>query len=591
MKRGTLGTLLINSQLPSEYQVDGDFSMKKLKNNMISLAKKDPEKFSQYIPKLKKLGDEFATFETITVGLDDIEPEYAKKNAVINEAKSKLNALGNNKTARLGVLLQAQEKLLALTKEHPGNMGMQSRSGGRGNTNQLMKIVTSPGIVGDFDGAPIPYLIERGYAEGLSPAEAWIAGDESRTQTIKTQLGTAEPGEMQKVLASVMANQVIAEEDCGTKAGVRMSSDDPAIVGRYLVDGRLIDANLAGSLARSGGNVQVRSPLNCELDSGICKKCMGLDVVGKQYKIGANVGIRAGASLSEPLTQMALSSKHGVSLVMGDHNKPRGLAAFKQFVEVPETFFQRAPVATTGGRVTMIKKAPQGGFEVGVGNTVHYVPPNREIKVKQGDTVEQGDLLASGIPAPDDVVKYKGMGFGREYLVKSLRDTYTESGIEVDPRHLELLARSQLNYAQVLGGVPGVTPGEIVLLQTIRKNLMDTGKEQDISSAVGKTLTSYAGVHTPGTKLTSSVVNDLRSNGITRVQATDSNPEIKPVMVAATRTPLLNPNWLQRLGYRYQKQTMIDAATFGQKADLHSHDPVPALALGVELRRDDKGRY
>lgn len=591
MKRGTLGTLLINSQLPPEYQVSGDFSMKKLKGNMISLAKNDPQKFSQYIPKLKKLGDEFATFETITVGLDDIEPEYSKKNAIMSETKAKLAAIGNNSTARLGVLLQAQGKLQDLTKEHPGNMGMQSRSGGRGNTNQLMKIVTSPGIVGDFDGAPIPYLIERGYAEGLSPAEAWIAGDESRTQTIKTQLGTAEPGEMQKVLASVMANQVIAEDDCGTNAGVRMKADDPAITGRYLTDGRLVDSNLAANLARSGGSVQVRSPLNCELDSGVCKKCMGLDVVGKQYKIGANVGIRAGASLSEPLTQMALSSKHGVSLVMGDHNKPRGLAAFKQFVEVPETFFQRAPVSTTTGKVTMIKPAPQGGFEVGVGNTVHYVPPNREIKVKQGDSVEQGDILASGIPAPDDVVKYKGIGFGREYLVKSLRETYSESGIDVDPRHLELLARSQLNYAKVESGVPGITPGEIVPIQTIRKNLAGTGKEIELNNSIGKTLTRFAGIHPPGTKVTGSVLNDLRSNGITRVEATDATPEIKPVMVAATRTPLLNPNWLQRLGYRYQKQTMIDAATFGQKADLHGHDPVPAMALGIELKRDEKGRY
>lgn len=591
MIRGKLGAVLINSQLPEGYKLPGDFSMKGLKSNLITLAKKDPALFAQSIPKIKKLGDEFSTYETISVGLDDIEPEYNKKNAVIREAKAKLKAVGSNKQLQMATLLQTQDKLLQLTKEHPGDMGIQSRSGGRGNNNQLMKIVTSPGIVGDFDGAPIPYLIERGYAEGLSPAEAWIAGDESRTQAIKTQLGTAEPGEMQKVLASVMSSQVIAEEDCGTKAGVSMKADDPAITGRYLTDGRLVDTNLAAELARKGGSVQVRSPLNCELDSGICKRCMGLDAVGRQYSIGSNVGVRAGAALSEPLTQMALSSKHGVSLVMGDHNKPRGLAAFKQFVEVPEKFFQRAPVATAQGKVSSISKAPQGGFDIGVGNTTHYIPPNRELKVKIGDYVEQGDILASGVPAPDDIVKHKGLGMGREYLVKSLRDTYSESGIEVDPRHLELLARSQLNYAKVVSDLPGVTPGDIVSVQAMRRHLQGTGSMVDTKSAIGKTLTSYAGVHTPGTLVTSAIAKHLEDSGVNQVEATHLKPQIQPIMVAATRTPLLNPNWLQRLGYRYQKQTMIDAATFGQKADLHGHDPVPALALGSELRRDDKGRY
>ena len=67
--------------------------------------------------------------------------------------------------------------------------------------------------------------------------------------------------------------------------------------------------------------------------------------------------------------------------------------------------------------------------------------------------------------------------------------------------------------------------------------------------------------------------------------------KLEPIMAAATRTPLLNPNWMQRLGYRYQKATLINAATYGEKSNLHSHNPIPALAVGHELTRDSKGRY
>jgi DNA-directed RNA polymerase subunit beta' len=591
MIRGRLADILVNDRLPKDYRLQGNFTTKDLKKTMIGLAKASPEVYKIVVPKIKKLGDEFSTFEGISVGLDDIEPEYSKRDPILNNAKRALRAAGSNHKKKMSILLDTQSKLRDLTSKHPGDMGMMARSGSRGNMNQLMKMVSSPGIVGDYDGAPIPFLIERGYSEGLSPAEAWIAGDESRSQVIKGQLGTAEPGEMQKVLASVMSEQVIASNDCGTRNGITLEAADPSIEGRHDLTGSLIDARRAASFARTGKNVRVRSPMTCELESGVCQKCMGSSNKGNSFSIGLNVGIRSAQSLSEPLTQMALSSKHGVSLVEGDHNKPKGLAAFKQFVEIPKNFFQRAPISQISGKIMSIAKAPQGGFDVDVSGTAHYVPPGRSLKIKQGQNVEAGDVLGSGIVAPDDVVKHKGLGAGREYLVKSLRDVYTESGKNLDPRHFELLAKSQLNYVKVNGDVPGFVPGDVVSVSSIRKAFEGKGSEIATKEGVGKVLTAHHGAHLPGTRLTTRVVEDLQRQGINRVNATSSNMQIEPIMAAATRTPLLNPNWMQRLGYRYQKATIINAATFGEKADLHSHNPIPALAVGHELRRDSKGRY
>lgn len=592
MIRGRVSDILVNSRLPKEYRVEGNLTTKALKKNMLAMAKASPETYKFVIPKIKKLGDEFSTFEGISVGLDDIEPEYSKRDPIINNTKRALSAAGSNHKKKMSILLDAQSKLRDLTTRHPGDMGMMARSGSRGNMNQLMKMVASPGIVGDYDGAPIPFLIERGYSEGLSPAEAWIAGDESRSQVIKGQLGTAEPGEMQKVLASVMSGQVIASADCGTSNGIMLDADDPSVEGRHLAEGgSLIDGSKAASIARSGRKIRVRSPMTCDLDSGVCQKCMGVNNRGKSFSIGQNVGVRSAQSLSEPLTQMALSSKHGVSLVEGDSNKPKGLAAFKQFVEVPKSFFQRAPITEVSGKVNSINKAPQGGFDVNISGVDHYVPPGRDLKIKKGQAVEAGDIIGSGIVAPDDVVKHKGLGAGREYLVKSLRNVYSESGKELDPRHFELLAKSQLNYVKVEGGVPDHIPGDVISVSTVRKSFSGKGSDMSLNDSLGKILTESHGAHLPGTRVTKRLAEDLKAQGINRVKAVSSNMRLTPVMAAATRTPLLNPNWMQRLGYRYQKATLINAATYGEKADLHGHDPIPALAVGKELRRDFKGRY
>jgi hypothetical protein len=590
MIRGSLAGVLVNSQLPKEYKLSGPVTVKTLKTSMLRMAKESPDRYKVVVPKIKKLGDEFSTFEGISVGLEDIEPEYAKRRPIINNAKRQLRAASSPKQT-MSILLSTQGKLRDLTTTHPGDMGMMARSGSRGNMNQLMKMVSSPGIVGDYEGNPIPYLIERGYSEGLSPAESWIAGDESRSQVIKGQLGTAEPGEMQKVLASLMGGQVIASADCGTTNGISMGPQDQSLAGRYTSNNTYIDSREAASIARRGKQVRVRSPMTCELDSGICQKCMGTSNKGKPFSVGMNVGVRSAQSLSEPLTQMALSAKHGVSLVEGDVAKPRGLAAFKQFVEVPKTFFQRAPVAEVEGIVEGIASAPQGGFDLTVGGKAHYIPPGRKVKVKGGQRLEAGDILSSGVAAPDDVVRHKGLGVGREYLMNSLREVYSESGQEVDPRHLEILAKSQLNYVRVEGGVPGHTPGDILSVPQIRKSFSGKGSAIPLGSSLGKVLTNAEGAYLPGTRITKGVQTALKAQGVSKVTAVDSKMRLTPIMAAATRTPLLNPNWMQRLGYRYQKATLINAATFGEKAELHSHNPIPALALGHTLGRDSSGRY
>jgi len=593
MIKGKFSEVLVNSTLPKEYRVtSGQVTTKSVKANMVRLAKNSPDQYSVVAPKLKKVGDEFATYEGITVGLDDIEPEYDKRDAIINEADKILRKEKFGSPKAIDALIAAQGKILDITKQHPGDMAMQARAGSRGNMTQLMKSVATPVVVGDFKGNPVPFLIKRSYAEGLSPMEAWIAGDESRAQVIKGQLGTAEPGEMQKILSTVMSPAVISDTDCGTDNGIRLKADDPSLEGRYeATTGQLIDSSRAASYAARGGFVLVRSPMTCEMDKGVCQKCMGTSVQGRNYQIGENVGVRAAQAMSEPLTQLQLSAKHGVSLVKGDANKPRGLKAFKQFVEIPKNFFFKAPLATIGGKIDKVEKAPQGGFDIYIGKEHHYVPPGRDLNVKKGDEVEAGDTLASGIPSPDDVIKHKGLGHGREYLVKSLRSTYEDSGVKIDQRNVELLAKTQLNYVKVVKPIGDLMEEDVVPLSEVTRQIRNTGTEMKVTDAIGKVLTKSVFEHPIGTVVTKRIAEDILDKGKDKVSAVESSPILKPLMVSASRTPLLNPNWMQRLGYRYQKNTLMEAAAYKQKADIHGYDPMAALAYGTEFTRGQKGQY
>ena len=183
------------------------------------------------------------------------------------------------------------------------------------------------------------------------------------------------------------------------------------------------------------------------------------------------------------------------------------------------------------------------------------------------------------------------MGLGREYLVKSIRESFEDSGIKIDQRNIEVLAKTQLNFVKLDKPVGDMLEGDVVPVSSVVKQMGLTGQRSSVMASVGKVLAKPVFEHIPGTLITKRIAEDILDKGKNEVFVTDSKPVFKPVMVAATRTPLLNPNWLQRLGYRYQKDTLIDAATFGQKADIHGYDPLAALAIGKEFKRGPKGEY
>lgn len=587
----TMGRLLLNDALPSAYQISGPVTKKQLNTLMSELARKDPRQYARTIGDLKQVGDAVATDAGFTVGLDDIEPDYATRDKILEPVLTQVKRT-RDPNKRRQLITDAQERLLEATKQHPGQMTVIARSGARGNMEQVMRSVTSPVAATNDREEVIPWIISKSFAEGLKAPDAWIAMSEARRNTIVSNTSVSAPGEVSKLLVNNMSDQLITMPDCGTTNGIAMSVDDPNAIDRYEAKtGRLLTSQ---ELIEHTGTVIVRSPMTCEAHDGVCQKCYGLNTKGQSPSIGANVGMMAAHAMSEPLTQMTLSAKHATRTAKAQKAVLSGLSGLKQLVEIPQSFFNKATLASRAGRVTDVKAAPQGGHYVYVQDQEHYVPPQLEVHVRKGATVEPGDSLSTGIIKPDEIVRYKGLGAGRKYLVDQLEGVYQGNGVDIDKRHLEMLAKTDLNYVRIMDRDSrslGIPRGDIVDYNRFRQEIAKNAKMMAVDDAVGETLGNNALHYTAGTRVTPTIVQDLRKHGISRVPIAPRVPLHEPVMKPISRTPLLYPDWLAKLGHRNLKNVILEGAAFGEPSTIHGTHPVPAFVFGEQFGAGPSGRY
>jgi DNA-directed RNA polymerase subunit beta' len=590
-KTTTVGHLLLNDILPSSHQVKDELSKKQLNKMMVDLAHSSPSLYVRTIGKLKHLGDAVATDEGITVGLDDIEPDYARRDKILEPALAAVKKI-RDPHKRNALIEKTQQQMMKVTERHPGQMTPMATSGARGKVAQLMRSVTSPVAVVDDKNNTIPWMISKSYAEGLKAPDAWIAMSEARRNAVETYTSVALPGEINKILVNNMSDQLITMPDCGTKNGLMV--DPSEAVDRYAADtGVRITPAMLQRYPR-GKKIKVRSPMTCEAPDGICQKCYGLNTNGQIPRLGTNAGMIAAHAMGEPITQMSLDAKHATRTAGSQKAVLTGISGFKQITEIPQSFFNKATLATRSGKITDVVKAPQGGHYVHMDEEKYYVPPNLGVLVKKGAQVDAGDALSDGIPRPDEVVKYKGLGAGRKYLVDQLHGIYERKGIDLDKRHLEILAKTDMNYVRILdkdSGPLGVMRGDVVDYNQFRRSIAEQTKPVALKDAEDETLGDNVLHYTTGTRITPSVMNDMRKNGVKIVPIAPRVPQHEFVIKPASRAPLLHPDLLGKLGHRNLKNVILDGAAFGELSSIHGTHPVPAFVFGEEFGEGPSGRY
>jgi DNA-directed RNA polymerase subunit beta' len=89
------------------------------------------------------------------------------------------------------------------------------------------------------------------------------------------------------------------------------------------------------------------------------------------------------------------------------------------------------------------------------------IPKGKPFHLQEGDTVEKGDYIVEGNPAPHDILAIKGIEALAAYLVNEIQDVYRLQGVTINDKHIEVIVRQMLQKVEVTEqGETDMFPGE-----------------------------------------------------------------------------------------------------------------------------------
>ena len=560
----TAGLAVVNDVIPENLRDYENVWNKKLVSGILkTIGRTKPGIYAHVADEIKELGALYAyklgcSFKTSDF---DMTAEHQARDVMYKEVDKQLRAIDAKKDdhdvkykEKVDVLRKAQKFNQTLTDKATTNTFHKwAYSGARGSNSQVMQIIASPTIVSDPRDRVVPIPIKTSYLEGMSPADYWVSSYGTRKGTVSAKLSVAPGGALAKEIIGNVLDIVISEHDCGTKQGIILPLDNAHrkdIVERYEAGtNKFIDDRAFETMKKAGKTeVVVRSPIKCTAQHGVCQLCYGYNEKGKLPEVGENVGVVAAQAVTEPLTQMGLSSKHtaGTAAV-----EKVGLNTIKQFFTMPNTFAGAALIAETTGTVTKIEPGVAGGTDVYVGRKRYHAAPGVTINVEVGQNVNAGDIMSAGVPNLKKIVPHKGIDAGRQVFVNSATDLYNRADAPSIRKNFETIARGLVNYAKIEApGDSGYIEGDVV----------------DYNELQG----------------------DIEKH---KVDKTWKAPTFKPVQAGTTYSPQFKTDWLANFGFKYLKQNMIENAATGAKSDLHSYHPIAGYAAASEFGKGKDGRY
>lgn len=506
------------------------------------------------------------------------------KSKVSTQEKS--NELSNLAADMSGKISKQNINYLA---ERGSTAAKMAQTGARGNPSQLAWGTSSPLMAADVRGMPVPIAVMHSFAEGLTPGEYLAMSYAGRASTVAAQLSTSLPGALFKKLTPNLYHEVITVPDCGTHNGILIpSTDKKALVGRFEAGtNRFIDEAYQRELEESHKQVKVRSTLTCEAKKGVCQKCYGQASDGKLVTIGTNVGVIASQSVSERLTQAMLGTKHSGGVAGKKRNAYE--EANNLLLNPSDNFQDEATISKLNGKVTDIRQTALKDHEVYINGVSHFVSREQDLSVKKGDDVLSGGVMSTGTVNPRKLVALQGVGAGRLYMAKKLRDIY---GSGLDTRHFDLIARNMIKYVKVNDpGDTGFMPGQEVDINAIQHHLKNSSETVPISSAAGRTLSHGILEETPGTYLTQNHVDSLALRGISSVKVSNSGLKVTPMVPGLQSAKLLDPNWLSKLAFNKIRQTIQESGAIGASSEIHGTDPITPYVLGRDFGQGNPGEY
>ncbi|WP_073997401.1 DNA-directed RNA polymerase subunit beta' [Anaerococcus urinomassiliensis] len=444
-------------------------------------------KTAEVLDYIKQTGYKYSTLSGLTVSMADVNIPKEKWD-IIAEADAEVDRY--EKLYRRGLITDDEryEKVIDIWRvttdkvtdalltdlRDDNNIKIFADSGARGSTNQIRQLGGMRGLMSQADGKTIEIPVKANFREGLSVQEYFISSHGSRKGLTDTALRTADSGYLTRRMVDISQDVIVTEDDCHTNGYVEayefkdgnelVENLYTRIVGRTSFEDikdengeilaykdQLIDEDTADRIVAAGvKKVKLRSVLECKSEHGVCAKCYGRNLAtGKPVNIGEAVGIIAAQSIGEPGTQLTMRTFHSGGIA--------GVGITSGLPRVEELFEARKPkglayIAENSGTVTLIQNEKKTDVEIlsEDGYAQKYnIPFGSRILVHDGDVVEKGDQLTEGSLDPHDVLNVLGKIGVQNYITKEVQKVYRIQGVEIDDRHIEVIARQMLKKVKI----------------------------------------------------------------------------------------------------------------------------------------------
>jgi DNA-directed RNA polymerase subunit beta' len=611
----TVGRVLLKQYTPKHlhHLIDNEVLDKKGISTLFSkLVELEPENYSKISSDLTRLGFEIATRQGTSITLKDLVSPIDKDEVYdrFEAFKEKVESSDDSHNVKQQRIFDKYNTLMEDMNKTILDEGLKNNkslakiilAGSRGSPSQYRFTIATQGVVVDGEGNPkMDIPVKSSYAEGLTLPEYLVTSFGTRTGEVVKKVGVAQGGYSSKQFSRALMNLQVTQPDCGTPTGITVPVEDKDSVGAYLAAPVLsynrnneVTVKMLSELKNKGiKKIMVRSPMTCRAGKhghfgSVCQLCVGRREKGLPAP-NTYIGLVAATAVSEPLTEYAMKLRHGG----GAATSLGGAGGFKtidQLANIPKTFLNKSPLAQEDGVVTAVKPASAGGYFISIGDKEYYIGIGLDPKVKEGDRVEQGDSLSTGLIDPREVVMYKGIGEGRRYYAAAMKKAFDDGNLHVNRRNFELIARSAIDHVKVVDpeGLGNFLPDEVVSYTAMEKNYKTRPTSKDIRAdlAYGKYLEKPVLHYTIGTKINTAVINELKEHKIEHVTVNENPPHFEPVMVRLLDVPEHTEDFMHILYSTNLAKRFGDAVNTGAQSDIRGPSPIPGLAYGVGFGED-----
>jgi DNA-directed RNA polymerase subunit beta' len=189
---------------------------------------------------------------------------------------------------------------------------------------------------------------------------------------------------------------------------------------------------------------------------------------GEILQINKNVNVEAG----EVFAKLILTAKRKTHV--HKHEKTfEGIDITSGLPRVVELFEARKPkehafIAEISGKVEI--EDIDSRFRVitvrskdGKQEKIYQVPTRAKLSVNKGDMVSAGDQLTEGPKNPHDILRINGIKECEQYLVKEVQNVYKAQGVDINDKHIEVIARQMLKKVTIIDpGDSNFLPGQLM---------------------------------------------------------------------------------------------------------------------------------